>query len=92
MNSLKGKRAYPNPDGFLYIGEGEYGYSPDNKVWFIRPPGRGDVTLIEGNRVVENPDGTITVSGEILHVDQHGKGERREWRGTLIDGEWTEIE
>lgn len=85
-----GKRAYPNSGGFLYLGEGSYGFNTVNECWEIRPPGRHGDLLGDDSRVIEHADGSITVKGEILHVDVDRNGQRREWRGTLIHGEWRE--
>jgi len=86
---MQGKRAYPNPGGFLYLDMGEYGFNESNKIWEIRPPGRHADT-IPNARVIEHGDNAITVTGLIIHVDTDRKGNRREWRGWLEHGYWRE--
>ena len=70
----------PDPDGYVFLKEGEYGKFGD--IWYGRPPG-----LYMGNfsehKVTVHDDGTITVSPSIL-IDEGDK----QWHGYLEKGVW----
>jgi hypothetical protein len=67
---------------------GEYGrYSVDGK-WYCRPPEPGfGMGNLAAHDVVENNDGTITVSPSILITGHHGKT----WHGYLQQGIWRKL-
>lgn len=53
------------------------------KTWMVRTP-NGHLGDLSAHSVVENGDGTITVSPSILVSDHTGEL----YHGWLIDGEW----
>lgn len=80
-------RVYPNKNGSLWIGPGEYG-KKEKGPWQCCPPGKpgmlGDLT---DHEVVEHENGTITVSPSILLRTGDPKND---WHGYLKKGVWTE--
>ena len=78
---MQGKRIYLNKDNELYLREGEYGKHKDGN-WYCRPPSFYTGSLAKHN-VIENIDGTITVSPSIL-ITQGSE----EWHGYLENGIW----
>lgn len=62
--------------------EYDYGKRPDG-VWYCFPPNL-NMGSLAGHEVVENDDGTITVSPSILVEDYNG----RSWHGFLERGVW----
>lgn len=81
---MKGRRVYPDPQGFLFLEEGDYGFDPIAGHWSARPFGQHTGSL-EEHDVMEHEDGTITVSPSILI-----EGETR-WHGYLEAGVWREV-
>lgn len=85
---MNGRRVYPNELGHLILAPGDYGLDPDNGEWWAVPPKTGyPMGRLTSHTVVENPDGTITVTPSIL-VEGHGD---RVWHGYLTNGEWIEV-
>jgi hypothetical protein len=78
-------RRYPNPDGTLSLGDGDYGRDSDG-AWLVRPPGQ-HAGSIPQHTVVEHEDGTISVSPSIKLNDENGE---ELWHGWLVKGEWEE--
>ncbi len=78
-----GKRVYLNNDGELLLAAGEYGKNSLD-IWQARPP-KGHIGSLAEHNVVENEDGTITVSPSILvtcgNERWHGYLEKGIWRG-----------
>ena len=81
-------RKHPDPDGHLRLAEGEYGRSPQDGVWYARPPGQ-HMGSLENHDVVEHDDGTITVSPSILITGYDGDC-LVQWHGYLERGVWRE--
>jgi hypothetical protein len=69
------------------LAEGEYAKGPDGN-WYCRPPGcKADyVGNLTKHKVIEHPDGTITVSPSILLKCGNGF----QWHGFLEHGIWRE--
>lgn len=68
---------------------GDYGKGNDGR-WFARVPSENPhfiAASLENHEIVENADGTITVSPSILM--SIGTGE--EWHGYLKNGNWTTV-
>lgn len=71
------------------LGEpGDYWYSKSEEIWQGNTPNGMRVNLRK-HEVVENEDGTITVSPSILAWQDRASG-RREWHGYLENGIWRE--
>lgn len=69
---------------------GEYGYSATDECWYCRCPMPGiGVGNLKSRAVVENADGTITVTPSILC--NFGVEGRPVWHGYLTNGVWTEV-
>lgn len=83
-----GRRVYPNDDGDLFLGEGDYGKDPRDGVWYARPPGE-HMGSLRSHQVTEHADGTITVSPSILITGYDGDCAVR-WHGYLQSGVWTQ--
>jgi hypothetical protein len=85
---MKGTRIeIPQNDapGFAILQPGEYGKW--NGDWYCVPPTTGfGPGWLKNHTVVENPDGTITVTPSILMTGVNGKT----WHGYLTNGEWRE--
>lgn len=65
---------------------GDYGKQPDGQWYCVTPSGRfGGLTQ---HAVIENLDGTITVSPSILVSEP--RVDDLPWHGWLIKGEWTQ--
>ena len=79
-----GLRVYPNKLGELRMPEGGFGRDMRGK-WFVRPPGC-DMGDLDGHRVEEHPDGTVTVAESIDGRDAF----QGHWR--LTRGVWTSLE
>lgn len=77
-------------DGTLPVNPGEY--SKIDGVWWAHVPAPGfSVGVPSAHDVVENADGTITVSPSILMWRDYGDPpERRSWHGYLEKGIWRE--
>ena len=84
MKGIKGRRVYPDDDGFLKLKPGDYG-KETNGVWMARPPGKVHMGCLVNHTVVEHADGTITVSPSILIT----QGDVQ-WHGYLKQGIWEE--
>lgn len=83
---MTGKRVYPNAEGHLLLGEGEYGRNANDGQWYARPPGNHTGCLAQ-HEVTEHEDGTITVSPSILVTSYDGDCQIQ-WHGFLVRGEW----
>lgn len=59
-----GKRVYPNEQGVLSLGAGDFGRLGNSGDWFIHQPGQAIVTVPE-HRVLEHRGGEITIEGLI---------------------------
>jgi len=81
---MKGKRVYLNSDRELLLASGDYGKNSLGS-WQARPP-RGHIGSLAEHNVIENEDGTITVSPSILVTC----GDDR-WHGYLEKGIWREV-
>ena len=90
MRSTKGRRAYPDADGDLWLKDCEYGYDTKNSRWLIRPPGMHHGNL-SNHEVTEHEDGTITVRPSILIEYPLQSGEKKRWHGYLERGVWREV-
>jgi len=85
-----GKRIYPDSDD-LYLKPGEYGKHPVNGRWMANTP-NGHMGDLSNHDVVENPDGTITVSPSILVEGyDYELGYKTVWHGYLENGVWREV-
>lgn len=84
MKTTKGERVYVNTEGRLFLKEGQYGQDKYG-TWYARPPDHHTGNL-SNHEVLENQDGTITVSPSILINDG-----RKEWHGYLRNGIWEEL-
>jgi hypothetical protein len=75
----------------LALEPGEYGKSSIDGKWYCRAPQSGDFYAgmgnLSGHTVIENDDGTITVSPSILITGHHDK----QWHGYLKNGIWEEV-
>jgi len=65
----KGRRVYPDQRGLLSLAEGDYGFDPIANEWFARPPGQSMCSLA-GYEILEEENGTITVSPSILLTNE----------------------
>lgn len=75
-----GRRRFPDENGVLRLGEGDYGRALDG-FWIARPPGCQAIKL-DGNSVVaEHEDGTISVATDLFQGD---------WR-ELTKGVWIKL-
>lgn len=89
---MEGKRL---PNNQWPLNPGEYAkhdiiYEDINKpMWFFIPPKPGiGLYVLSLHTIVENSNGTITVSPSIVINTDDKKGIR--WHGFLIDGDWRE--
>lgn len=73
-------------EDLLHI-EGSYCKAESSGVWYARPPGFDGLANLSKHRVVENPDGTITVTPSILVTNHTGR-----WHGFLTNGLWRKVE
>jgi len=84
----------PNEDGWLpNLEPGDYGRIAEHRrqeiaghpatAWHAKTP-NGYGCNLEGHGVLENPNGTITVTPSI----RVSVGERELWHGHLVNGEW----
>ena len=81
-------RVYPDDEGHLRLGDGDYGLDPRDGNWYVRPPGQ-HMGNLEGHEVEEHEDGTITVKPSILLqvADPKDKDKLIEvWHGYLTAG------
>lgn len=84
-HAVRGRRVYPDEDGHLRLAEGDYGQEK-NGSWSVRPPGQ-NAGGIPHHEVVEEEDGTITVSPSIVLTDEN---DVQLWHGYLKVGIWSE--
>ena len=84
-----GQRKYPDADGELRLGEGEYGKNPHDGQWYARPPGH-HLGGLANHDVVEHDDGTITVSPSIL-ITAYEDDCAVVWHGYLERGVWRQV-
>jgi len=84
---MQGKRVelIPQPGGFQLLEPGEYGKWTDGTWSACTPNGHG--ANLSAHAVVENEDGTITVTPSIL-VSNNKDGNL--WHGYLTQGVWRE--
>jgi len=59
-------RKQVDQDGDLFLEEGEYGINPKDGKWYARCPDSQYCCNLDGHKVEEHEDGTITVSPSIL--------------------------
>jgi hypothetical protein len=82
---MQGKRIYPEDN--LILNDGEYAFY--RGIWYGKTP-NGYLANLKSHKVVENEDGTITVSPSIL-VSTNLNGEKQiRWHGHLKEGFWKE--
>lgn len=67
---------------------GQYGRDV-NGSWFGMTP-NGLLSGLARHEVIENEDGTITVSPSILTTGIREDGSKNQWHGYLRNGEWEE--
>lgn len=84
---MKGTRVYTNEE--MRDTDGSYFFSEETQSWWCRTP-TGDVGNLGGHEVVENEDGTITVSPSILVTTRRDGVDVELYHGFLVKGEWTE--
>lgn len=84
-------RKYPNSEGKLWLGPGDYGQNPEDGKWYARPPGEDShMCCLDGHMVTEHNDGTISVTPSVLITMEEGDSEYM-WHGWLVYGTWREI-
>jgi len=84
---MQGKRHDLAEDEYA-LEMGEYGKNKDG-VWFMHVPAPGFGTGgLQKHTVVENADGTITVTPSILCYGRNGG---KDWHGYLTGGVWQEV-
>ncbi len=88
MSDECGMRKYPDDDGNLHLGEGEYGINPVDAIWYARPFGQ-HMGSLRNHTVVEHEGGAITVTPSILITGADENGETS-WHGFLENGVWRE--
>jgi hypothetical protein len=82
---MQGKRIYPENN--LVLNNGEYALY--GGIWYGKTP-NGYLANLKAHKVLENEDGTITVSPSIL-VSTNLNGEKQiRWHGYLKKGVWKE--
>lgn len=87
MTDTIGKRVYPDETLMILEEPGMYGLDRQN-IWWARVPAPGfPMAALSDHLVVENADGTITVTPSILIEGQHGKV----WHGYLKNSVWSEV-
>jgi hypothetical protein len=97
--SMPGRRVFPGEDGRLRLAPGDFGKDLSG-VWHARPPTMEIAGLekqqhpLGGNlqlhKVVDHPDGTITVSPSILIEYPYGNHAVK-WHGYLERGVWRRV-
>lgn len=82
MSVVRGRRVYPNEDGWFKLEPGDYGQDGDGAWWACAPvEGQHYSGVLTDHQVTEHPDGTITVSPSLMFSDKyHGFLERGWWR------------
>jgi hypothetical protein len=79
-----GKRVEFDPsDPRKHLQPGDYGKAPDG-TWYARPPWEGGNANLQGHKVTEHADGTITVEPSIKVEAGFGYV----WHGFLENGVW----
>ena len=81
---MKGKRVYPDENGYMHFDEGDYGKDASGD-WMARAPGIRAAGSLVNHDVIEHDDGTITVTPSIL-MDSGDQN----YHGYLQGGEWSE--
>jgi hypothetical protein len=76
------KRVYPDEDGGFYLNPGEYLLNKDG-TWYAETP-TGLLAWLKNHQVIENEDGTISVTPSILVTGE------TTWHGYLTKGIWKE--
>lgn len=88
---MKGRRVYPDSEGYEGFIPGDYGLDPRDGNWYCRPPGgKVHVGNLSNHKVTEHEDGTITVSPSIL-IHYPGHPDNVSWHGYLEKGIWREV-
>jgi hypothetical protein len=82
-----GRRVYPTECGQLWFRAGDYAFDERNGHWMAMCP-VGHLGDLSQHEVVENADGTISVSPSILITGNDNGGVI--WHGFLENGVWRE--
>jgi len=69
------------------LGPGKYGKHWLDGNWYCNPPDTDLLGSLANHVVVENEDGTITVTPSILIRDWRGN----EWHGYIENGVWRKV-
>lgn len=88
---MNGRRIEIEPGGIFNLLPGDYGRDPFSGHWFGRPPGTDLVGDLSNHTIIENADGTITVSPSILIRGTNDAGNPISWHGYLEFGFWREV-